>query len=83
MTFDAQEAVRQGTQAQGASGEIRHVRHATCCIAGCGPAGAMLGLLLAREGVDALVLEKHGDFLRDFRGAPSTPRRWRTWTSSA
>lgn len=41
---------------------------ATCCIAGCGPAGAMLGLLLARAGVDVLVLEKHGDFLRDFRG---------------
>src|SRR5215211_8611035 len=39
-----------------------------CCIAGCGPAGAMLGLLLARAGVEVLVLEKHGDFLRDFRG---------------
>jgi 2-polyprenyl-6-methoxyphenol hydroxylase-like FAD-dependent oxidoreductase len=49
----------------------------TCCIAGCGPAGAMLGLLLARAGVDVLVLEKHGDFLRDFRGDtlhPSTLR---------
>jgi 2-polyprenyl-6-methoxyphenol hydroxylase-like FAD-dependent oxidoreductase len=39
-----------------------------CCIAGCGPAGAVLGLLLARAGVDVLVLEKHADFLRDFRG---------------
>jgi len=39
-----------------------------CCIAGGGPAGMMLGLLLARAGVDVLVLEKHGDFLRDFRG---------------
>src|SRR2546428_11449533 len=39
-----------------------------CCIAGGGPAGAMLGLLLARSGVDVTVLEKHGDFLRDFRG---------------
>src|SRR5436190_1856948 len=39
-----------------------------CCIAGCGPAGAVLGLLLARAGVEVLVLEKHGDFLRDFRG---------------
>ena len=38
-----------------------------CCIAGCGPAGAMAGFLLARAGVDVLVLEKHGDFLRDFR----------------
>src|SRR5829696_8965381 len=68
MTFDAQEAVRQSTWAQGPPGEIHDVRHATCCIAGCGPAGAMLGLLLARKGVDVLVLEKHGDFLRDFRG---------------
>ncbi len=39
-----------------------------CCIAGGGPAGIMLGLLLARAGVDVLVLEKHADFLRDFRG---------------
>ena len=40
----------------------------TCCIAGGGPAGAMLGLILARAGIDVIVLEKHGDFLRDFRG---------------
>ena len=39
-----------------------------CCIVGGGPAGMMLGLLLARAGVDVVVLEKHGDFLRDFRG---------------
>jgi 2-polyprenyl-6-methoxyphenol hydroxylase-like FAD-dependent oxidoreductase len=39
-----------------------------CCIAGGGPAGMMLGYLLARAGVKVLVLEKHGDFLRDFRG---------------
>jgi 2-polyprenyl-6-methoxyphenol hydroxylase-like FAD-dependent oxidoreductase len=39
-----------------------------CCVAGGGPAGIMLGLLLARAGVDVLVLEKHADFLRDFRG---------------
>ncbi len=40
----------------------------SCCIAGGGPAGMMLGLLLARAGVPVLVLEKHRDFLRDFRG---------------
>lgn len=40
----------------------------TCCITGGGPAGMMLGLLLARAGIDVTVLEKHGDFLRDFRG---------------
>lgn len=39
-----------------------------CCIAGGGPAGLMLGYLLARAGVDVTVLEKHADFLRDFRG---------------
>ncbi len=40
----------------------------SCCIVGGGPAGAVLGFLLARAGVDVVVLEKHGDFLRDFRG---------------
>jgi 2-polyprenyl-6-methoxyphenol hydroxylase-like FAD-dependent oxidoreductase len=42
--------------------------HTTCCIVGGGPAGMMLGVLLARAGVDVVVLEKHKDFLRDFRG---------------
>ena len=40
----------------------------TCAIIGGGPAGMVLGLLLARAGVDVTLLEKHGDFLRDFRG---------------
>lgn len=39
-----------------------------CCIVGGGPAGMMLGFLLARAGVQTLVIEKHADFLRDFRG---------------
>jgi 2-polyprenyl-6-methoxyphenol hydroxylase-like FAD-dependent oxidoreductase len=39
-----------------------------CCIAGGGPAGIMLGFLLARAGVEVVILEKHSDFLRDFRG---------------
>jgi len=39
-----------------------------CCIAGGGPGGLMLGYLLARAGVQVVVLEKHADFLRDFRG---------------
>jgi 2-polyprenyl-6-methoxyphenol hydroxylase-like FAD-dependent oxidoreductase len=53
------------------------VAEVDCCIAGGGPAGMMLGLLLARQGVSVVVLEKHGDFLRDFRGDtvhPSTLR---------
>jgi 2-polyprenyl-6-methoxyphenol hydroxylase-like FAD-dependent oxidoreductase len=41
---------------------------AECCIAGGGPAGLMLGFLLARAGVDVVVLERHVNFLRDFRG---------------
>jgi 2-polyprenyl-6-methoxyphenol hydroxylase-like FAD-dependent oxidoreductase len=40
----------------------------SCVIAGAGPAGLMLGFLLARAGVDVVVVEKHPDFLRDFRG---------------
>jgi 2-polyprenyl-6-methoxyphenol hydroxylase-like FAD-dependent oxidoreductase len=39
-----------------------------CCIAGGGPAGMMLGFLLARAGIDVTVFEKHEDFFRDFRG---------------
>jgi 2-polyprenyl-6-methoxyphenol hydroxylase-like FAD-dependent oxidoreductase len=42
--------------------------HVQCVVAGGGPAGMMLGLLLARAGVSVIVLEKHADFLRDFRG---------------
>src|ERR1700678_691177 len=40
----------------------------TCCIVGGGPAGMMLGYLLARSGIAVTVLEKHNDFFRDFRG---------------
>jgi 2-polyprenyl-6-methoxyphenol hydroxylase-like FAD-dependent oxidoreductase len=40
----------------------------TCCVVGGGPAGIMLGYLLARSGVPVTVLEKHNDFFRDFRG---------------
>src|SRR6185295_14442480 len=39
-----------------------------CCIVGGGPAGMMLGYLLGRAGIDTIVLEKHADFFRDFRG---------------
>src|ERR1700722_6087412 len=44
-----------------------------CCIAGGGPAGMMLGYLLGRAGVKTVVLEKHADFLRDFRGDTGHP----------
>lgn len=44
------------------------VLNTNCCICGGGPAGLMLGYLLARGGVEVIVLEKHADFFRDFRG---------------
>ena len=49
----------------------------TCAIIGGGPAGMVLGLLLARAGVDVTLLEKHGDFLRDFRGDTVHPNTMR------
>ena len=50
------------------NGEPTTVLATGCCIVGGGPAGMMLGYLLARAGIEVVVLEKHGDFLRDFRG---------------
>lgn len=49
----------------------------TCAIIGGGPAGMVLGLLLARAGVQVTLLEKHGDFLRDFRGDTVHPTTMR------
>ncbi|HWB60547.1 MAG TPA: FAD-dependent oxidoreductase [Chthoniobacteraceae bacterium] len=46
----------------------REVINTKCCIVGGGPAGMMLGYLLARAGIEVVVLEKHKDFFRDFRG---------------
>ena len=59
-----------GAAADGRGGTLKAARvtETTCCIAGGGPAGLMLGFLLARSGVDVTVIEKHADFLRDFRG---------------
>jgi len=54
-----------GTSSERPSGRTMQVR---CCIVGGGPAGMMLGYLLGRAGIDVVVLEKHADFFRDFRG---------------
>ena len=53
-------------QSGGDNGDVSD--ETTCAVIGGGPAGLFLGLLLARAGVDVTVLEKHADFLRDFRG---------------
>src|SRR5438093_7473574 len=50
------------------SGSSSRTSLADIVVAGCGPAGALVGYLLARAGVPVVVLEKHSDFLRDFRG---------------
>ncbi|MFK3778973.1 FAD-dependent oxidoreductase [Agrobacterium sp. NPDC089420] len=52
---------------EGSGRAVQHIR-TSVAVAGGGPAGLMLGLLLARSGIDVIVVEKHGDFLRDFRG---------------
>jgi len=49
-------------------GTVKMSERTGCVVIGGGPAGMVLGLLLARAGVEVTVLEKHGDFLRDFRG---------------
>jgi 2-polyprenyl-6-methoxyphenol hydroxylase-like FAD-dependent oxidoreductase len=52
----------------GQSAQTQPRREASCCVVGGGPAGMMVGYLLARAGVEVIVLEKHADFFRDFRG---------------
>ncbi|MDF2959464.1 MAG: hypothetical protein K0S39_1199, partial [Paenibacillus sp.] len=48
--------------------------HKDVCIAGGGPAGLLLGMLLAKEGVDVIVLESHDNFDREYRGEVLQPR---------
>jgi NADPH-dependent glutamate synthase beta subunit-like oxidoreductase len=55
MTSGIQWDERQRAGARYGAGGTGEVQRATCCVIGCGPAGAMLGLMLAREGVDGLV----------------------------
>src|SRR5947209_20480392 len=48
--------------------QTHQAEQTTCCIVGSGPAGAVLALLLARQGIPVMLLEEHMDFDRDFRG---------------
>src|SRR3984957_13711468 len=66
MGYSEREALRSSSMSAESSNS--QSLHTTCCIVGGGPAGMVLGFLLARAGVDVQVLEKHADFLRDFRG---------------
>lgn len=70
MTIDADVGTRAGTGAGAGAGtaESPIADRTTVAIAGGGPAGVMLGLLLARQGLHVTVLEQYPDFLRDFRG---------------
>jgi len=64
--------VRQHAEGQphtaAAANDIRDVHQTSCCVVGAGPAGMLLGLLLARQGISTTLLESHADFDRDFRG---------------
>src|SRR6201987_1745802 len=66
MGYSEREALRSSSMSAESSNS--QALQTTCCIAGGGPAGMVLGFFLARAGVDVQVLEKHADFLHDFRG---------------
>jgi len=67
MAIDVRQQAEQ-TQAHTPPHEIRDVHQTTCCVVGGGPAGVILALLLARQGIPTVLLESHADFDRDFRG---------------
>ena len=67
MAIDVRQQAEH-TQARMAPHESRDVHRTTCCVVGGGPAGVILALLLARQGIPTVLLESHADFDRDFRG---------------
>lgn len=68
MVEETRRGIERTEMPQAGSGASVKTAATTCCVVGGGPAGMMLALLLARAGVRVTVLEKHADFLRDFRG---------------
>src|SRR2546423_13397801 len=81
-TGDTQTTTTSQTTHAGQKHEIKRVEQTTCCIVGGGPAGAIMALLLARQGIPVVLLEAHMDFDRNFAAIPSTLRRWRFWMKS-
>ena len=70
-------------EARAINESVEDVEHTTCSVVGGGPAGVMLALLLARRGVDTIMLEAYRDFDRDVRGDPFISRTWRSSMSLA
>lgn len=66
--YDSSETLAQREQRADQQRTVLDTTETACCIAGAGPAGAMLALLLARAGISVVLLEEHMDFDRDFRG---------------
>ncbi len=72
MAIDVRQQAEQA-QTHAPPHEVRDVHQTTCCVVGGGPAGVILALLLARQGIPTVLLESHADFDRDFRGDSIPP----------
>jgi flavin-dependent dehydrogenase len=68
MAIDVRQQAKYQLRTPAQPHEIRDVHETTCCVVGGGPAGVLLALLLARQGIATALLEAHTDFEREFRG---------------